>query len=77
MQSIKPSSLQTINDLAIQLYGSIVYGADIAHANGLDVTDDITGLTIVLPDIEITAIELKIVNDLAKVKKIITTKYPL
>jgi len=77
MQTIKPESQQTISDLAIQYFGSIVYATDIAHANGLCITDDITGLDITLPDIEITSDELKIVQELKKKNKQIATKYPL
>jgi hypothetical protein len=77
MQTIKPSSLQTFNDIAIQYYGSVVYATDIAHANNMSITDDLTGTTITLPDIETTTDDLTAVKILTKNNTSIASKYPL
>lgn len=76
MQTINPSYLQTFNDLAIQYYGSVVYATDIAHANGLCITDDLPS-SVILPDIETTADDKTIVRNLQKLNLNIASKYPL
>lgn len=52
-------------DLALQHYGSVVYATDIAHANNMSITDDLTP-TIILPDIETTDADKAIVTKLQK-----------
>lgn len=66
MQIINPSTLQTFNDIAITYYGSVVYATDIAHANGMCITDGFSGAPITLPDIETTADDLAIVKNIKK-----------
>jgi hypothetical protein len=77
MQVINPHNTQTFHDIALQYYGSVIYATDIAHENGMCVTDDITGIPITLPVIEITADELKIVREINKLNSQIASKYPL
>lgn len=77
MQTINPSSLQTFNDLAIEYYGSVIYATDIAHANGMSITDDLTGTTITLPDIETTTDDLTVVKNIKKNNSSPASKYPL
>jgi hypothetical protein len=77
MQSIKPSTQQTLNDIALMHYGSVVYATDIAHANDLSVTDDIGGMAIQLPEIELSNEEQQVVKEIAKFKTPLATKYPL
>lgn len=77
MQTIKPSSLQTFSDIAIEYYGSVVYATDIAHANNMSITDDLTGTTIILPDIETTTDDLAVVKGIKKNNSSPASKYPL
>jgi hypothetical protein len=77
MQLINADKSQTLHDLALIHYGSVVYATDIAHANNLCVTDDITGLSIQLPVIEITSDDKKVVKEISKLTTPIATKYPI
>ena len=77
MQTIDVQYSQTLNDIALQVYGSVIYATDIANANSIVITDDVSGGTIVLPDIEITDDELKIVQQIKKLNSPIASKYPL
>ncbi len=76
MQTISPFNTQTFQDIALMYYGSVVYATDIAHANGMCITDDITGLTINLPEIETTADDKKTVKEISKLTSPIATKLP-
>jgi hypothetical protein len=75
MQTINPYPQQTYFDIAIQYYGSVVYATDIAHANNSSITDDITG-PIVLPDIDTTDEDKKVVRELAKLNINLTSQNP-
>ena len=77
MQTIKPSSLQTFNDIAIAYYGSVIYATDIAHANNMSITDDLAGTTITLPTIETTTDDITVVKTLTKNNTSLASKYPL
>ena len=77
MQVINPHNAQTFHDIALQYYGSVIYATDIAHENGMCVTDDITGLTITLPTIETTVEDKKIVSQIKQLNSQIASKYPL
>jgi hypothetical protein len=77
MQIIKADKGQTLHDLALMHYGSVVYATDLAHANNLSVTDDITGLSIQLPVIDITSEDKKVVKEITKLTTPIATKYPI
>lgn len=77
MPTIKPQSTQTLFDIAIMNYGNIVYATDIAHANGLSITDDITNLTLTLPDIELTDDDKRVLRELKQNNVQIATKFPL
>lgn len=76
MQTINPFNTQTLQDIALTYYGSVVYATDIAHANSLCITDDITGLALDLPEIETTADDKKIVKEISKLTSPIATKLP-
>ena len=76
MQTIKPFNTQTLHDIALMYYGSVVYATDIAQANGLCITDDITVLTIARPEIETTADDKKTVKEISKLTSPIATKLP-
>lgn len=74
MQTIKVGPSETMYDIALRYYGSAVYAADIGQANAINATQDISGMTLILPDIEITPQEFSLKNRLPKT---ISTKYPL
>ncbi len=76
MQTISPFNTQTFQDIALMYYGSVVFATDIAHANGMCITDDITGLTINLPEIGTTADDKKTVKEISKLTSPIATKLP-
>jgi hypothetical protein len=77
MQVINPNNAQTFHDTALQYYGSVIYATDIAHENGMCITDDIGGLAITLPVIETTADEQKVVREINKLNSQIASKYPV
>lgn len=77
MRIIKASNFQTLNDIALMYYGSVVYATDIAHVNYWSVTDDIGGLDVELPEIETTSEEKKIAKQLQQLNEPLATKYPL
>jgi hypothetical protein len=76
MQVISPNSTQTFFDIALIYYGSVVYATDIANYNDMCITDDLTGIDITLPAIDITAEDKKVIKEIAQLNSGIATKLP-